>query len=288
MAMFSRFSIFSSVAKRLILTNQASVNAFRCIGGLGKPFLRSNHHQAPFRDHVNFVGEFGNHFTQSQCKVCGMKINNTNNLVQHLLSPKHAQNMILLLDVPNHKNVTQQQPSDATNRISETDDKYNNNSNTRAENVSTHGHAFDHAIADNTNTNNNGGLLPSYTANRVNLKRLESIARNKEGNISESNKRGSLNSLGRSSDTRINRLRDKITFRCSNIESIYKVLNDNRETCDSTVYACAIQKCSERLWWKDCLRIFKMGLENIKQPNLRVFSILFRCMTFQQEWRIAP
>lgn len=48
---------------------------------------------------VNFYGEYGKHFTDSQCMVCNKTINRKYNLVQHLQSSNHCKNIISKLDI---------------------------------------------------------------------------------------------------------------------------------------------------------------------------------------------
>ena len=115
----------------------------------------------------------------------------------------------------------------------------------------------------------------NLSTDRVSNQLLESITRNKENNMSQSNKRGSLTPLERSENKDINRLRDMITFSCNTKDSIYKVLIDNDKICDISVYNCAIKKCSEKLWWKDCLRIANMVFEKNKKRSIYFYAILF-------------
>ena len=51
---------------------------------------------------VDLVGISGKHFTRSECTVCDIQMTTKNNLVQHLISSKHAQQMIPHLNMEDH------------------------------------------------------------------------------------------------------------------------------------------------------------------------------------------
>ena len=74
-------------------------NRFSCVSHSISPFVHtfgrracSNVNHNATRSLIDFRGQFG-------CKICGTNFNNANNMVSHILSPKHARKMVQHLDI---------------------------------------------------------------------------------------------------------------------------------------------------------------------------------------------